>query len=327
MMPDVIQPSATHRVSSEQLNAAIVRGVDCYFERCRQRVPAFVDRHFHYPGTWETNRVALGFDLLRAPLNLFWAPVYATLALVRYGCRKRGKEKWVKRLGKLPDGFVTRVQRALVGRVSSELLCLETDPSELELCITDELKTLFDATHDDSRHSAEFRNRIAPIVHEALVEYRITRTASSDITNALTSTVVGAVAFYKFTPGGVGIGFLLAAVLAKSLAVRDFFLGDFFGGIYYGLFPPDPSPAVTALSLTLVLVTLAVFASLSGLISDPVQSALGIHHRRLRKMIDHLQQDFHSLLQADRRNTSFRPRDQYLARLLDVFDMVKSHLT
>jgi hypothetical protein len=67
--------------------------------------------------------------------------------------------------------------------------------------------------------------------------------------------------------------------------------------------------------------TRAAFAAFSGVIFDPVQAAVGLHRRRLHKLMDHLQRDVTISSQS-----SFRPKDQFVARILDMFDMIKSGL-
>ena len=54
----------------QAIEAAIQRGVDSYFAQCHARIPSFIRQHFGWPGAIATNKVAWGWDLLRAPLNL-----------------------------------------------------------------------------------------------------------------------------------------------------------------------------------------------------------------------------------------------------------------
>jgi hypothetical protein len=110
-------------------------------------------------------------------------------------------------------------------------------------------------------------------------------------------------------------------MLAKTLAAKDFFLGETIGNWYYSVFPPEPSLATTAGVLVAVMATLAAFAALSGVISDPLQAAIGLHRRRLHKLLDHLERDVAASTQS-----SFRPKDQFVARILDTFDMIRSGL-
>ena len=166
-----------------------------------------------------------------------------------------------------------------------------------------------------------FSRQLEPLIADAISQYRVTRTAAADITNSLSCTVLGAFAFQKFTPGGIGLGVLLASMLAQTLAARDFFLGETIGGWYYSVFPPEPTLAVTAGVMIAVMAALAAFAALSGMIFDPVQAAVGLHRRRLNKLLDHLERDVTRTTQS-----SFRPKDQFVARILDTFDMIRAGL-
>ncbi|WP_019602024.1 DUF6635 family protein [Teredinibacter turnerae] len=312
----------TKKITQQEIQDLAVEAIHEYFEACRARVPAFVQQHYRYPGAWRTNRRALGLDLLRAPINLFWAPVFGVLSVVRIGLQLLRWQRAAALLGRVPEGFNTQVQHYLGLCIRRDLMRLDCDSDSLEAHITRKLSARFGDAHPDPQEQQAFFHRAAAIVHEALQEYRVTRTASSDITNTITSTLVGAAAFQKFTPGGIGIGFLIAALVARYQAEHDFFLGKTLGRFYYQLFPPTPSWQLTAAALTLVLVLLACFASFSGLVTDPIQARLGLHRVRLQKMLSHLERDI-----SAQTASSFRPKDQYVARILDLFDAVKSHLS
>ncbi|WP_417566590.1 DUF6635 family protein [Marinobacter sp.] len=318
--PPEITPE--HHVSEIEIEQAIRTGIERYFDDCRARVPAFIDRHFHYPGAIATNRMALGWDMLRAPINLLWAPVYALASLVKFLTPNRTGLMWLHGLAnRVPAGFTTRVQQHISHLILVDLLNNGQEDPLLESYLIAELEAVYE------RHSCEpvdhqrFNKLIEPLVTDTLSQYRVTRTASADITNSITCTVLGAFAFQKFTPGGIGLGIVLASMLAKTLAARDFVLGETIGRWYYSVFPPEPSLATTASVMVAVMVTLAAFAALSGVIFDPVQAAVGLHRRRLHKLLDHLQRDVTLSTQS-----SFRPKDQFVARVLDTFDMIRSGL-
>ncbi len=314
-------------VSEAEVELAIHSGIDRYFDDCRARLPAFIDRHFHYPGAWATNRMALGWDMLRAPINLLWAPVYALACLVKILIRKRASLRWLYRLAdRVPAGFTTRVQAHISTLIQEELLnnsqlTSRPEGSLLERYLIEALEEVFSRHSSEPADHEQFIKLIEPLVADALSQYRITRTASADITNSISCTVLGAFAFQKFTPGGIGLGVVLASILAKTMAARDFILGETIGGWYYSVFPPEPSLATTASVMIAVMAVLSAFAALSGVIFDPVQAATGLHRRRLNKLLKHLQQDVILSTQS-----SFRPKDQYVARILDTFDMIRSGL-
>jgi hypothetical protein len=293
-----------------------------YFDDCRLAVPGFIDRHFNYPGAIATNKVALGWDMLRAPANLLWAPFYAFICLIKFSIRHSSRFKnlytW---LDVMPAGFTTQVQRHISSSIRYELLSHGYSGRTLDDYLLDSLQAVYDKYNNKVVDQRRFHEMIEPLLDETLSEYQVTRTATADISNSLSCTILGAFAFQKFTPGGVGIGILVATWLSKKIASSQFVFGEVLGNIYYSLFPPEPSITVMVLSMVLVMSLLSAVAALSGLLLDPLQAASGLHRRRLHKMLNHLQQDL-SLSTT----SSYRPKDQFIARIMDSFDVIKSSL-
>ncbi|BES70087.1 hypothetical protein RE428_11050 [Marinobacter nanhaiticus D15-8W] len=115
--------SSGQDISEAEIEQATRSAIERYFDDCRGRIPTFIDRHFHYPGAIETNRQAIGWDMMRAPINLLWAPVYALACLVKFLVRKRARLKWLYRLmDSVPAGFTTRVQQHISTLIQVELL-------------------------------------------------------------------------------------------------------------------------------------------------------------------------------------------------------------
>ncbi len=326
------------------LQAAINRGAERYFEQCKKRIPGFTRQHFCYPGAWHTNKVAFGWDLLKMPINLMWAPFFVLLQLTAFILGKCNQPIWRKHLLKVPNGFSTDVQKHSVNIINQYLLGNPQDPKkgELHQYIADELARALQCnmhksgninnnssnndTNNTEAHNQKLHAQrqkiiqaIDPITTQALEQYAITRTASADITNTLISTIAGALAFKKFTPGGLGLGIIVAALSAKHQQTQTFILGSTLGGYYYDMFPPSPSAALIIACSFGVMCTLAVVASFSGLITDPIQYYTRLHHYRLRKLIKHLERDF-----IQQNNSSFKPKDQYIARIMDIFDTLKT---
>jgi hypothetical protein len=69
-----------------------------------------------------------------------------------------------------------------------------------------------------------------------------------------------------------------------------------------------------------LLAVSSVAAAFAGIIADPVQRALGLHRRRLLRLIDALEQQFGT----EHGESGFVTRDQYVARLLDFLDLLGS---
>ncbi|WP_052480769.1 DUF6635 family protein [Gilvimarinus agarilyticus] len=309
-MPQTQRPER----DKQALIAAMERGVDEYFRECRARVPGFVRRHFRYPGAWQTNRRALGWDLLRAPLNLIWVPFYLTLQVLAW-LSERCRLLWpARQLRRVPSGMQTNIQQYLVSCAERELLQRGAGQHRLRECV---VAAIVQCEHFTELEFAQ-ESALEQSLDDALAQYALTRTASADISNTLFATLAGAFTLQKFTPGGIAIGMTLASVVANRWAAWDFFLGPVLGGWYYSVFPVAPQTSLIVLSTASVMALMAVFACFSGLISDPVQSLLGVHQRRLRRMLDSLERDV-----KRRTSGSFRPKDAYLARLMDIIDAAR----
>jgi hypothetical protein len=151
---------------------------------------------------------------------------------------------------------------------------------------------------------------------QALTEYLCVRGAVSDMTAAAAAVAAGAAAFQTLTPGMLSLGPALAAALAHSAAVSAFPLGVAAGSIWYGLFPVVVSPALVAGVTAGAIGAGAVAAAFAGVLADPLQTALGLHQRRLRRLIDAMEHDF--LADA---GPGFAAREHYVARLADIADL------
>ena len=63
----------------------------------------------------------------------------------------------------------------------------------------------------------------------------------------------------------------------------------------------------------------AVTAGFAGVVSDPLQRALGLHQRRLHRLIDALGRE----LKGDS-EVAFQVRDHYVARIFDLVDLARA---
>lgn len=307
------------------LELAVQAGAKRYFSECRTRVEPFVKRHFQYPGAATTNRQALGWDLLKAPINLFWAPIYLGLMLVAWVCQRLGLQVLANWLWQMPAGMDTQVQRYLVQLTYQELLQRSAkagEPDGLRDAIHQELALRLGVSELDEAQNRQLAEQIDALVEEALNHYAVSRTASADIANSVISMLVGAFAFHKYTPGGLAVGLYAASILAKWVAIDEFWGGPWLGEIYYALVPVEPTLSITLASVGMTLMLLAVLACFSGLLLDPLQAWLGIHQWRLNRLLKHLEKDFEL-----KTRSSFRPKEPYLARLLDLLDVARTHLT
>ncbi|WP_237402235.1 DUF6635 family protein [Rhodovulum sulfidophilum] len=294
-------------------DAALVDAARSYFAARRARVPAFARRRFGLAGTLALHRHALGWDVLRAPLNVLLSPV---LILTRLGAAAAARSRAPRLAGwlgarriLLPTDVATAAERAVVvdllelpwegpGGTSSK------DALARAILARPDLAALVEARSDAPALSAR-----------ALGDYGGTRSAVAEMTTAFGTMGAGALAFQSLTPGMVSFAPGLAAIVAHQAAIAAFPLGGLLGTAWYGIFPAA-APAWMTLAITLPLIGVgALVAAFAGVVADPVQVMLGMHQRRLNRLIDAMEDAFTG---SGRRG--FAAREHYFARLLDLSD-------
>jgi hypothetical protein len=313
----------THALASVQ--AVVEDSARRYISRRRQQVDAFCRRHFSIQGAWCIHQKAIGHDLWRVPLNLLWAvPYWAARVAARLSRPLHWQgTRWLERL---PPGFKTSVASELEWLIYTELLelpvvqanrsserdaLLETILSHEALIATllPELSLLHQLTQSEGMRQK---------LQEFLSTYTSSRTAANELAGSLLNLAAGAAAFREFTPGVVSLGHAAAAALAQQLAIANFALGPTLGSLYYGLFPATASAGLVSATVGAMMAVLGVLTAFTGLVTDPVQQALGLHERRLQRLLTAIE---HQLTGVD---SDFRLRDAYVARIFDVVDVVRS---
>ncbi len=304
--------------------AAVASGARRYFAERRARVGPFVDRHFSLRGTLALHRRALGWDIARAPLNLSLAGPQVAARLGAMAADRLGAPR-VARALRRPLLLETAVAREIEWLVRTELLELPCRLGErrferdalaeailAEPILADAIEGLLAGFGEQAADPA-FRERVA----RALSEYGISRSAAAEITTGMLTLSGGVIGLHKLTPGAAALGTTLAGIMAQQTAVASFPLGAWLGGVWYGLFPALPTTGLIAATAGGLMLAATTFAAFAGVVADPVQRALGLHRRRLLRMIAALERQF-----FDPAAPGFAVHDQYVARLLDVFDMI-----
>ncbi len=305
--------------------AAVAAGTRRYFAACRSRVTPFLDRHFSLHGALAIHRAALGWDIPKAPLNVFLAGPQAVMRLAAMLAARLGAQR-VARFLRRPILLPTAVGRRIEWLVYTELLQLpfqqgnriSTRDALAEAILDDPAvadaisRALASRPHDPAFHIA---------VRRAVVEYRASRSAASEITTGLLSLGAGAAAFSKLTPGAASLGPSLAGLLAQQAAVASFPLGGWLGGVWYGVFPARPSAGLLVVVTAGLVLTAATLAAFAGVVADPLQRRAGLHRLRLRRLIAALERQV-----TDPAAPGFVVHDHYVARLLDLFDLIAAAL-
>ena len=298
-----------------------------YIAGRRARIPAFVDRNFGLRGSLELHRHALGLDLVRAPWNVVAGVATAARGAGAAGLRLAGARGAAARLTGRNLFWQTRVARELEWRLHADLLELPLDRTSDGGDRRTDRDRLVEEALSDPRLAAHF-DRLLKIVgaraedrafrdrvHAAMQDYLGSRAAASDITASLFAAGAGYIAAQKFTPGAAALSGVVAGSIAHSAAIGSFFAGPWLGGLYYSLVSVKASPLLYAGVFAGMLVPLAMLTAFAGVVADPVQRSLGLHERRLNRLLDVLEANL-----AGESDAGFGARDHYVARLMDLLD-------
>ncbi len=221
-------------------------------------IDGFVRRHYRLPGALRLHRHAFGWDLLRAPTNIVLAPVLLLARLVSILAHVLRLRRLSRFAGRLRPQFRSDVGAVLEGDLLSDVLA-----------------------HRRSKDTEIDTETVRDFVRD----YVAVRSAVSEIGTALVVLLVGVFVFHAVTPGVISLAPVVTERAAHARDVAGFPLGPWLGGAWYGLFPGErllwQTVAVGAgLALALSFVT-----TFSGILADPLQARLGIHRRRLMRLL------------------------------------------
>ena len=306
--------------------AVIEAAIERFIAARHARVPAFVDRNFALRGALRLHRKAAGWDLLRAPANLMLAVPHLGLKVAAAGSRTMRLQRTARWLDRRHLYLTSAVTREVEWRLFTELL-------ELPYAQSDRVfhrDALAEEILRDPRVDAALGTALAAIgrradepgfrqwLTEAMATYAGTRVAAGDLASALITAGVGALTFKQLTPGMISLGPAVAQALAQHLAVAGFPLGAGLGGLWYGAMPAA-APLAAVVGVTGgMMAAVAMFAAFSGVVTDPLQRRLGVHRRRLHRLVDSLGGE----LSTGR--SHFVVRDHYVARLVDLLDVLNA---
>jgi hypothetical protein len=297
-LPDSQLPALDHALARTIVEDAI----RTYFRKRRSRVPQFVESTFSLKGALGTHRHALGHDLWRAPLNAALAGPQLGLNAAAAVLKLAGRTQTARWVRSRELFFKTTVAQEIERRLIVDLLELPYSgggkPSFHDALAVEILgdKRLDGALGLLSGPWGEGqRLRMDQRLAEQIAIYLNARGAAGEIVSAAVTMAAGSAFLHQATPGFLTLGPALAQALGAKI-----------GG-------------VAAFSVAgAVLVASATAAAFAGVVTDPIQSALGIHHLRLINLLDTLEDAF---LGGD---AQLRIPEAYAARLIDLVDAIIS---
>lgn len=294
-------PAVDSALAQEIVGDAIRR----YFQKRRGHIPGFVDAKFSLRGAIGLHAHALGHDLWRAPLNVLMAAPQLGINAAADILARRGRPREARALKSRELFFRTSVADAIERAIHVELLELPYagpgtpsfhDALAVEILADKRLKGAL-GTLEGPWGEGE-RLRMDMLLMQNLSIYLNARTATGELAGALITLAAGGALLHQVTPGAIALGPALAkAVSAHVTGTAAAFLAG--GG---------------------VIAASAAVSAFSGIVTDPLQRRLGLHQRRLVKLLDSLEAGF---LGGDAR---LAVREQYAVRLLDMLDALAALL-
>jgi hypothetical protein len=315
------------RVDRDVAVDVVHRAIERYIAARRAKIPGFIDRHFCVRGALRLHRKAAGGDVIVAPVNVALAVPYIATRLTAATSRALGWTRTSAWLDRRRLFLTSAVARELEWRVFTELLELPYAQQDRHFdrdALAEEI--LRDPRVEGAVNGAvrsagrriddpEFRAWLT----NALGNYTGSRVAAGDLTTAILSVGAGAVAFKQVTPSMLTLGPALAYSVAQQAAIASFPLGAGLGGLWYGAFPASASAGLVIGMTGGAMAVGAMFVAFSGLITDPLQRRLGLHRRRLERLVDCLERELKGT--GDSR---FAVRDHYVARIIDIVDVLRA---
>ncbi len=287
------------------LDSALARtivedSIRTYFRKRRSRVPGFVDRTFSLSGALQTHQNAFGHDLWRAPLNAALAGPQIGLNAVAGLLALVGRKETAERLKSRELFFRTTVTQEIERRLIVDLLELPyTGVGETSFHDALAIEILGDRRLDgalgilNGPWGEQQRLQMDDKLARQLRIYLNARGAAGEVVSAAVTMAAGGALLRQVTPGFLTLGPALAQALGAQIGGAAAFCVA--GG---------------------VLAASATAAAYAGIVTDPIQSALGIHHVRLVALLDTLEAAF---LGGDVR---LAIPEQYAARLIDLVDAI-----
>jgi len=298
-----VAPDSSLPILDHVLARTIVEdAIRTYFRKRRSRVPQFVESTFSFSGALQTHRHALGHDLWRAPLNAAMAGPQIGLNAAAMVLKAAGRTQTAEWVRSRELFFKTTVAQEIERRLIVDLLELPytgygkpsfNDALAVEILGDKRLDGALGLLNGPWGESQ--RLRMDQKLAESIAIYLNARGAAGEIVSAGVTMAAGSAFLHQATPGFLTLGPALAQALGAKIG------------------------RVAAFSVAAaVLVASATAAAFAGVITDPIQSALGVHHLRLVNLLDTLETAF---LGGDAR---LQIPEQYAARLIDLVDAIVS---
>ena len=238
--------------------------IETYIERCRKRIPSFVNDNFSLKQTWNLQRPTLWFDLACAPINSAWALPHLAIHKAAETAERVGYPQLARWAKRLPPGIKTGYQRQIEQRICRDLLEWDREQSDRAPD-----RTLLDLLHQFSSGRAIVSDIFGTV-----------------LTLAMSWTIMGSTSLSL-----MNIAHGIARKGAHDRAASRFFLGKKVGSAFYNVFPPAIHESTIWTILFFLGAGLAVGGMACTIFSDPIRKFLGFHRHRLDVLLDEMERE------------------------------------
>lgn len=310
------------KLTPKQTEKLYREAVARYIASRRQRIPEFTQEHFSLKGSARLHRHAIGWDLIKAPVNAGASVLTALQNLGAKALEIGGAPQHAAKIKSKALFITTEVSEQINQKIYEQLLELPyqgaapafVDGLMAEILNASEIQALYRATLETLAH-ADDKTALEQKLTEAFADYAHSRTAAADIAVTLASAATGFVLLHKVTPGLASLSTAIAQSLAQSVAAHTFWAGPWAGRLYYGVAGASATPLLSIGTFTTVLIPAALVATFSGIATDPIQLKLGMHDKRLNALLDNLEK-----VLLGEEGVEISVKEHYIARILDVLD-------
>jgi hypothetical protein len=304
---------------------AITNGTIRYIFAREKKIDAFVKRHYTFRGALKIHSHALGWDLIRVPINIIWSVFNIVLALVAFIAKVIRLRRLHEFIQRIPPGLETDMDKEISWLLVTELLELphndgsrrsDKDALMEEVMKDPDLRRLLDEELEGLVHLKDnpgFREEL----DRKLAEYGATRTGTADLASNVVLLVSSKFALGQASFGALSAGSAVSASVAQTIAISNFWLGPTAGSYFYAVAPVAVSMRLLIAVTGMIAIMLAFVSTFVGIVTDPIQATLGLHQRKLRKLLKAVEQDL-----LGKSTGQFQLREKYMGRVFDVVDFL-----
>lgn len=288
-----VEPQVT-TASAGETASQVARAIETYIERCRARIPSFVDDNFSIRQTWTLQRPTLWRDLACAPINSVWALPYLAMNKAADTADRIGYARFTRPSKRLPRGIKTGYQREIERRICRDLLEWDRDASSSELPqgLLKELEAIPSVRTRLETLAVEYDER-APsrTLVDVLHQFSGGRAIVSDFANTLLTL---GTSWFLLGSASVSLSNLAHGVARKAAhdrAASKFFLGKKAGNVFYNVFHPSVDESTIWITVVVLALCLAAGGLACTILSDPLRKLLGFHRYRLEVLLDEVERE------------------------------------